>query len=108
MRAFSDLASSRWVAGATIVLLPFTTPPRRNHVAGIVFGPGLGEGRSLGVVTAADPKARIVDMRWRGRLVFVSYDALGFPDAVRRSGALYLFDAVSAGCHAPRTVPRRE
>ena len=105
MRACKNLASIlflallTFVSIAAILLLPFTNPPRPHRVTGILFGPGFDARQGLILMADADPNIRFLDSRWHGRLVYVLYDAIGFPDAVRRSGALYIFDAVSAGCH---------
>ncbi len=84
-----------------VTLAPFATPPAPHRVAGILFGPDFDMRSSVGAISLADPRARLVDARWGGKLVYVTYDDPTFPAALSRAGALYMFDAIAAGCHGP-------
>jgi hypothetical protein len=97
---YAGVAGLALVAMAAILLAPFATPPSPDRVAGVLFGFGLTSAQTLPRVLAADPGARVVDVRWGGRLVFVSYRDPAFPATVAGLGAWRSFDAVAAGCHA--------
>jgi hypothetical protein len=81
------------------VLAPFAAPPSPNGVTGVLFGFGRNSAATLSALFAADPDARLVDVRWGGRLVFVSYRDPAFPAKVATFGAWHSFDAIAAGCH---------
>ena len=91
------------LAGVVLVsLIPFTAKPVPHRTAGILFGPGFDGRTSVAAVSTADPKAKLIDIRWQGRLVFVDYADVNFPATLQKAGALYMFDAIAAGCHTAR------
>ena len=96
------------VAGVLLVTLaPFTSKPVPHRTSGILFGPAFDDRTSIAAISAADPRAKLVDIRWSGRLVFVDYENVDFPQTIEKAGALYLFDAIAAGCHGAGGTPIR-
>lgn len=99
-----------WAVGGTVLvtLVPFATRSVPHRAAGVVFAPGFDDRSSVASIVRADPRARLLDIRWGGRLIFVDYDDVNLPAALRKAGALYMFDAIAAGCHPPAaSVARR-
>jgi hypothetical protein len=97
---YTSVATLFLLAIAGIALAPFATPPSPDKVAGVLFGFGKNSATTLAAVFAADPNASLVEVRWGGQLVFVSYRDTAFPAKVASLGAWHSFDAVTAGCHS--------
>lgn len=52
---------------------------------------------------AAEPGASILDIQYGGRVIFVFSDDQDFAKKLHNVGAIYVFDAIAAGCHTKAT-----
>ena len=84
------------LASLTIGLMSLP-PARSGRVAGAVIMSGQ-EGAALAAMLQSDPDLRLVDRRWRGRVIFVVFRNPDFPAAARKNGIFLMFDAKSVGC----------
>jgi len=75
--------------------------PRSGQIVGAVIMPGRHDA-ALVAMLRSDPDLRLVEDRRNSRVIFVVYRRPDFPDVVRNSGVLFMFEANAAGCHFAR------
>ena len=103
-------APPAWIAYAAAILLtltatavtglaPYTEPPLRGERTGVIFSPFSSPAANLAALLDADPRARVVDTQYGGRIIFIVSDSLDFTARLRNAGAIHFFHAVAAGCH---------